>query len=311
MHMPPEGTSRPSDKSSNPRVRYRSLQDAETLAELVSKLGEGIYITNSDGDVLDCNAAFLEMIGVSDLEEMKKIHVQDFVDPRVREREIALVEQTGSIRNVELKLTRTDGQVRTVLDTGYVCRDPETGENLYHGILVDITARKELETQLLELSIRDPLTGCYNRRHLTVVERQCEQDSNGKWGCLYIDIDHFKLYNDQHGHIEGDSVLVKMSRFLMRHVRSEEPVIRIGGDEFLIVLIGADDVATQHVALRLQEAAPENAPVAFSLGWAAREKAESFEQTMHRADQHLLWVRVEERSEVSRRATQPRRGGSA
>lgn len=299
--MPETGEARPPETTSSHNALYRSLKDAVTLAELVQNLGEGIYITNSNGEVLDANPAFMEMVGIASLDELKKLRVQDLIDARVREREIALVDQNGSIRNVELKLTRADGQVRTVLDTGYVCRDPENGEKLYHGILVDITARKELETQLLELSIRDPLTGCYNRRHLSVAERQCEQDPSGQWGCIYIDIDHFKLYNDEHGHIEGDTVLVKMSRFLMRNVRSEEPVIRIGGDEFLIVLSGATAEATKRVADRLRDAAPTSAPVAFSLGFASRENGESFEATMHKADQHLLKVRVEERSEHARR----------
>ena len=299
--MPDSGKPTPPSTDPGNNLLYRSLKDAVTLAELVQNLGEGIYITNSDGDVLDANPAFMEMVGVDSLDELRKLRAQDLIDARVREREIALVDQNGSIRNVELKLTRSDGQVRTVLDTGYVCRDPKTGERIYHGILVDITARKELETQLLELSIRDPLTGCYNRRHLSVAERQCEQDSSGKWGCIYIDIDHFKEYNDNHGHIEGDTVLVKMSRFLMRNVRAEEPVIRIGGDEFLIVLAGANEDATRRVAERLRDAAPGSAPVAFSLGFAAREGGESFEATMHRADQHLLKVRVEERTQGGRR----------
>ncbi len=299
--MPEPGKATQSNSNTASSALYRSLKDAVTLAELVQNLGEGIYITNSSGEVLDANPAFMEMVGVSSLEDLRKIRVQDLIDASVREREIALVDQNGSIRNVELKLTRSDGQVRTVLDTGYLCRDPQTDEKLYHGILVDITARKELETQLLELSIRDPLTGCYNRRHLSVAERQCEQDTSGHWGCIYIDIDHFKLYNDQHGHIEGDTVLVKMSRFLMRNVRAEEPVIRIGGDEFLIVLSGATLDATKRVADRLRGTGPASAPVAFSLGFAAREGDESFEATMHKADQHLLKVRVEERNEGGRR----------
>ncbi len=299
--MPKPGAEEPPATIPGSTMLYRSLKDAVTLAELVQNLGEGIYITNSDGEVLDANPAFMEMVGVNSLEELRRVRVQDFIDARVREREIALVDQNGSIRNVELKLTRPDGQVRTVLDTGYVCRDPRSGEKLYHGILVDITARKELETQLLELSIRDPLTGCYNRRHLSVAERQCEQDQSGEWGCIYIDIDHFKRYNDEHGHIEGDTVLVKMSRFLMRNVRAEEPVIRIGGDEFLIVLAGATAQATKRVADRLRDAAPTSAPVAFSLGYASRSEGESFEATMHKADQNLLKIRVEERNEGGRR----------
>jgi diguanylate cyclase (GGDEF)-like protein len=87
----------------------------------------------------------------------------------------------------------------------------------------------------------------------------------------------------------------------MRNVRAEEPVIRIGGDEFLIVLAGAGEQATKRVAERLRESAPDSAPVTFSIGCAARINDEAFEATMNRADQNLLSVRVEERAEKSRR----------
>ena len=57
------------------------------------------------------------------------------------------------------------------------------------------------------------------------------------WGVIVVDVDHFKDYNDSHGHQAGDEVLIKVSRFLMRHVRAEDPVVRIGGDEFLALLL--------------------------------------------------------------------------
>ena len=165
----------------------------------------------------------------------------------------------------------------------------------YHGILVDISSRKEQEDVLREQSIRDPLTGCYNRRHLTDIDRRLASPESS-WACIFIDIDHFKQYNDTHGHQMGDHTLIRMSRFLMRQVRAEEAVVRIGGDEFLIVLEGAADAHTEMVARRLQLAALRTAPVPFSLGWATRKPGESFQQTMHRADQNLLAVRVIERT---------------
>ena len=73
------------------------------------------------------------------------------------------------MRDRELQITRPDGGVRTVLDTWYSNIDPDTGEAIFHGILVDITGRKNLETKLVEQSIRDPLTGCYNRRYLSTL----------------------------------------------------------------------------------------------------------------------------------------------
>jgi diguanylate cyclase (GGDEF)-like protein/PAS domain S-box-containing protein len=281
--------------------RYRSLSDPNTLSELTLRLKEGIYITTLEGEIVDANPAFLEMFGFESLKELRGFRTSDFVKPEVREREMAQLERDGSVRDIEFQLTRRDGEVRTVVDSAFLSIDPKTGNKYCHGILVDITQRKELQTQLLELSIRDPLTGCYNRRYLNTVSRQCEAQPKGEWGCIYLDIDHFKQYNDANGHAEGDSVLVKMARFLMRHVRAEEAVVRVGGDEFLVVLCDSGGDQTENVAARLRAAAPASAPVPFSMGWAARTNGESFEDTMIRADQRLLEVRVDERRVGQRR----------
>jgi diguanylate cyclase (GGDEF)-like protein/PAS domain S-box-containing protein len=281
--------------------RFRSLSDPRTLSELALRLKEGIYITTLDGEIIDANPAFLEMFGVESLEELRGFRTSDFVKPEVRAREMAMLEREGAVRDVEFQLTRRDGEVRTVVDSAFLSIDPETGEKYCHGILVDITQRKELQTQLLELSIRDPLTGCYNRRYMNTVMRQCEAQPKGEWGCIYLDVDRFKQYNDTKGHAEGDGVLVKMARFLMRHVRAEEAVVRVGGDEFLVVLCDSDENQTEHVVARLRAAAPMSAPVPFSMGWATRRNGESFEETMIRADHRLLAVRVDERRPLQKR----------
>ncbi|MFL5597331.1 MAG: GGDEF domain-containing protein [Gemmatimonadaceae bacterium] len=281
--------------------RLRKLSDPRILSELALRLQEGIYITTLDGEIVDANPAFLEMFGVESLRDLKGYSASDFVRPEVRAREMAQLERDGSVRDVEFQLTRRDGEKRTVVDSAFLSVDPRTGTKYCHGILVDITHRKELQTQLLELSIRDPLTGCYNRRYLNTVMRQCEAQPKGEWGCIYLDIDHFKQYNDKNGHAEGDAVLVKMARFLMRHVRAEEAVVRVGGDEFLVVLSDSDDDQTEHVVARLRAAASMSAPVPFSMGWAARKNNETFEATMVRADHRLLAVRVDERRDTQKR----------
>ena len=293
-------------KQSTPaHPRFRSLSDPETLAKFAQNLGEGIYITNEEGEVLDANPAFLSIFGVATLEEMQSYRVSDFVDAEVRRREVELLEREGSIRDRELQITRRDGSVRTVLDTWYSNADPVTGGAIFHGILVDITGRKQLETQLVEQSIRDPLTGCYNRRHLATLYSARRADSE-MWGCIYVDIDNFKQYNDIHGHASGDTVLMRMSRFLMRHVRAEEPVIRMGGDEFLIALFDTELDATEMIAHRLEIAGQERGPVSFSLGWAAREKGEKLEETVNRADRELIQVRVVRRPGTYTRRTPPK-----
>ena len=279
------------------RRSVRSLDDPETLRLLIRRIGEGIYITDSEGRFLDANAAFLEIFGVSSLSDLQQFEVpQLLADPARRKEEMAILAREGSVREFELEIVRPDGLRRTVLDTTYEVRDPESGEVHFHGVLIDITRRKELEDRLREQLIRDALTGCYNRRFLFDLDEEFRAGGEERWGCIFIDIDHFKNYNDRHGHASGDQVLQRMARFLMREVRSDEPVIRLGGDEFLIVLAGGNATRTATVAERLQQAAERSAPVAFSLGWAMREGDETFEQTIARADHVLINVRVLSRS---------------
>lgn len=284
---------------------YRSLDDADSLRSLVKNLREAIYITNARGDILDGNPAFFSLLGVRSLADMQSYGANELVvNPARRLTEIELVEREGFARDFELQLVRPDGTLITVLDTVYAVHDTESDETLYHGMLVDITARKRMEEELRQQSMRDPLTGCFNRRYLAELDEEMSP-SDSPWGCLFIDIDHFKHYNDTHGHQMGDNTLIRMSRFLMRQVRAEEPVIRVGGDEFVIVLRGASEAQAMMVAQRMQASALRTAPVPFSLGWASRQPSENLMGTMNRADQNLLAVRVIERTPVRTLAVPP------
>jgi diguanylate cyclase (GGDEF)-like protein/PAS domain S-box-containing protein len=127
-------------------TEFRSLREPGTLLEFVGKLREGIYLTNAGGEILDANPAFLAMFGVASLEEIARYGAHElFVDPSVRERELALLTSEGAVREFEFDLRRPDGEVRTVLDTCTVVRSPGSGELRFLGVLVDITDRKRAE----------------------------------------------------------------------------------------------------------------------------------------------------------------------
>lgn len=273
----------------------RPLTDADTLRELVFNIREGIYITTPDGAVLDANPALLEVLGVGSLEQLRRCNTVDFcVNPRQWEQQHALLERNGAVRDFELDIVQPDGKIRTVLDTCYMVRDPATRERLLYGILIDITHRKELEERLKKLLIRDPLTGCFNRRFLDDLEEQISETGNAV-GAIVIDVDKFKDYNDLHGHAAGDDVLVRLARFLNREARSEDAVIRTGGDEFVVILQGDGVESTREVARRYADRARHAAPVPITLGWAVREPGESVHQTVQRADEELIHIRLVER----------------
>jgi diguanylate cyclase (GGDEF)-like protein/PAS domain S-box-containing protein len=281
-----------------------TLADPTTLRQFVQHVRAGMYITTPEGRFVDANPAMLEILGVESVEALKMRRVDEFLtDPDQRPRVLEMVDREGHAIEVELTLRHTNGSVRTVLDTTYAARDAETGDLYYYGVIVDITARKQAADDLVQQSLRDPLTGCYNRRYLSTLERRASARPGESWGCIIIDVDHFKQFNDRFGHQAGDRALVKMARFLMRHVRAEDAVVRLGGDEFVVLLADADGERVQQVVGRLQRSALRSAPVEFSLGWAVRYPRENLTKVLGRADKNLLAVRV-----VARSGGEQRRG---
>lgn len=101
--------------------------------------------------------------------------------------------------------------------------------------LINLRLRETLRME----SIRDPLTGLFNRRYMEEsLEREARRAKrhDTSIGIIMLDIDHFKLLNDMHGHDAGDLVLQELGCFLQRHTRGEDIACRYGGEEFLLIL---------------------------------------------------------------------------
>lgn len=166
-----------------------------------------------------------------------------------------------------------------------VCVDAQ-GKSEVLCCAIDISDRRNYELDLVETTRTDPLTGCYNRRYLDWFSARALADAD--WGCVVIDIDRFKRFNDLHGHAAGDRALVDTVQFLGHVVREGDAVVRLGGDEFLILLRHCDDRELAAFAARLQRAHDEHAPVRLSFGVASRVAGETLERTIERADDALL-----------------------
>lgn len=100
----------------------------------------------------------------------------------------------------------------------------------------------------------DPLTGLYNRRHISVLAEELQAAvARNEPACLAMfDIDHFKEVNDVYGHFAGDRVLISLARQLRRNSRATDVPLRYGGDEFVVLLIGMDGAAGAETAERLR-----------------------------------------------------------
>lgn len=115
-------------------------------------------------------------------------------------------------------------------------------------------ANIKLRESLRDLSIRDSLTGLFNRRYLEEsLEREIAgaKRSGAQLAVFMLDADHFKRFNDQFGHEAGDAVLRALGRTLKGAVRASDLACRFGGEEFTVVLIGADAESARKWAGRL------------------------------------------------------------
>jgi diguanylate cyclase (GGDEF)-like protein len=122
--------------------------------------------------------------------------------------------------------------------------------------IANIKLRAALRTQ----SVRDALTGLYNRRYLEeVLDREVRRASRAaqSLGILMIDLDHFKSFNDSYGHDAGDAVLREIAMSLTRGIRAEDFVCRFGGEEFVVILPTADLAASRVRAERLRSKTKE------------------------------------------------------
>lgn len=167
------------------------------------------------------------------------------------------------------------------------------------------------ERTMRELATTDPLTRLLNRRSLleqAEAERQALAQGELPAGMAFVlaDIDHFKQINDQHGHAAGDAVLVHVSEVLRQAVREQDAVARWGGEEFLILMPGADLATARTVAERLRRevaaiAVPADGQtlhVSMTLGVSRLHADDTLDDAVHRADQALYRGKVGGRNRV-------------
>ncbi|MDO9226354.1 MAG: CHASE domain-containing protein [Pseudomonadota bacterium] len=169
----------------------------------------------------------------------------------------------GEHYQTERRLRRKDGSAFWVYLSGKLL-DPNDPKGGSIWILLDISAQRAAQNALLTrteelryLSLHDPLTGLYNRRHMDEVllhEVQLARRKGRSLTAIMLDIDHFKRFNDQFGHEAGDDVLREVGKLLSSQVRETDMACRYGGEEFLLLLPEStlETAAERAEALRLK-----------------------------------------------------------
>lgn len=117
----------------------------------------------------------------------------------------------------------------------------------------NLKLRRELEN----LSVKDPLTGLFNRRYMdeAFIQNLTRAKRNSEALAVFmIDLDHFKLFNDTHGHAAGDLLLKEFARLMRTILRESDIVCRFGGEEFCVILPSIEEPITQQRAEDLLKA---------------------------------------------------------
>jgi len=141
--------------------------------------------------------------------------------------------------------------------------------------LVARLRERESQAELERLSVTDALTGLYNRRHLMgtlATEVQRSRRLRRPFSVLLADVDHFKQYNDTHGHPAGDAVLARIAEILRKTTRGVDCVARYGGEEFLVMLlettVGTAEIVAERIRARVASEEFAGGRITMSIGVA-------------------------------------------
>lgn len=237
--------------------------EREQLAmKMFASSREAIAIIDAERRLVMVNDALLKLTGFGADEILRQsyglMHTES--QPEAFFREIWQSLLTHSHWQGEIRKQCKNGQVFPALVNISVVRNPQGEITHYVEQFSDISLQKQFEERITYLAYRDPLTDLPNRTLLRDRVEQAmamaQREGNGLV-LLFLDLDRFKNINDSLGHAVGDQLLCEVARRLSLVVRTTDTVGRLGGDEFLLLLPGADAEAATAVAQKIMESLSE------------------------------------------------------
>jgi diguanylate cyclase (GGDEF)-like protein/PAS domain S-box-containing protein len=295
-------------KTSEPR--YRRLFEAAQ---------DGILILDAEtGAITDVNPYLIKMLGYSREEFVaKKLwEVGAFKDIEASKEAFEALQRNEYIRYEDLPLRTKSGRL---IDVEFVSNVYLVGdEKVIQCNIRDISERIQAQDALLqsqellrEQSVRDYLTGLFNRRYMEeTLERELLRAARKdlSLGVIMLDVDEFKHFNDTYGHAAGDVILRELGNLLRKHVRGEDIASRFGGDEFIIVLPDASRAVTAERAEQICKDAQQSRfqfdgqtleAITLSLGVAIFPERGTISETILKAvDRALYRAKQEGRNQV-------------
>jgi diguanylate cyclase (GGDEF)-like protein/PAS domain S-box-containing protein len=243
--------------------RKAAQEKLQLAASVFASAREGIAITTLNGTFIDVNDAFTRITGYSREEALGK-HSR-MLNSGLQSKEFyqTMWDQLADKGHWygEIWNRRKGGEVYAEMLTISTVPDAQGKAQHYVALFSDITALKEHQKELDHIAHYDVLTGLPNRVLLADRLRQGMTQSvrrSQQLAVIFLDLDGFKVINDTHGHEAGDLLLMTVAKRMKHALRDGDTLARIGGDEFVAVLMDMDDAASSIPLLsRLLDAAAQ------------------------------------------------------
>jgi len=276
----------------NTDITERKLaeQKLQLAASVFTHAREGILITDATATIVEVNETFTRITGYSRQEALGQ-------NPRMLKSERQPPEfYTAMWQGLlekghwygEVWNRRKDGDLYAEMLTISAVRDAAGAPQHYVALFTDITLMKEQQQRLEHIAHFDALTNLPNRVLLADRLQQAMLQSQRRAKTLavaYLDLDGFKQVNDQHGHDVGDTLLIAVSQHIKQALREGDSLARIGGDEFVAVLVdleGARDC--EPVLTRLLQAAAKPVTTRVAAGQTQLQVSASIGVTLYPQD---------------------------
>jgi diguanylate cyclase (GGDEF)-like protein/PAS domain S-box-containing protein len=287
----------------------RILDSPERFRVAFESANIGIALVDLKGNFIEVNQELSRLFGCA-REELETLNIGDLAAPGDKVQSLECLGDIlagDTLRGVsEARFLNKKGRTLFV-EVSYGLARSCTGIPLYFTVSFrDITERKRLEARLVQQASIDPLTGALNRMRIEERGRQelMRSDRYGhKLSLVLLDLDHFKLVNDTHGHAAGDLVLSAFGDIARSCLRLTDLLGRWGGEEFVILLPDTGPAGAGQVAERLRAnlqsfCFPAGVRATASLGVASRRPGENLAGLIGRADGAMYRAKQDGRNRV-------------
>jgi diguanylate cyclase (GGDEF)-like protein/PAS domain S-box-containing protein len=243
-------------------MERRLRETDENFQRIMNTMQDVFYRTDAQGITRYVCPAVKNVLGYDAQEIIGLPAAAFYPDMRERDALIAAIREQGFVHDFPGRMRRKDGVIIDISISTQALRDEQGQYAGVEGIWRDITQRKAMERELERMATHDDLTGLANRREILeqlerALERRRDRRGQAPLSVLILDLDHFKRINDGHGHAVGDRVLRQVVDVVEGRRRSEDRLGRLGGEEFLLILDGADADEAYRAAERIRQGVEE------------------------------------------------------